>query len=553
MPTPHDPVCVPADSYSGALVADRLEVMLDGYPAGTQVPGWESFDHYCVGGYPNETWAKTTNFYAQLSEAVANDGFYTYRLVQVVYSLTGVGIYPPGVTVVSDEEIDAALQFTTAVDYCKVFRVDMSQSGDFYCSGGPLPFAVPHFYIEWLLCLDNGTATGCMTVDDQCCTCFGGEWDPITHWCYDDPCDECYCALSDTCVDCIEPRCKDILNCYFDKDLCSWFCDPIPNCGANYHWDMVQCLCVPCPPEECYCESTGRCIPCDPPPCADVLDCDWDKNTCQWLCDPPNCAPGYNWYEPECQCVPDCESGECWCDDPYDAYDGECVSCIPPDCAEELNCYWSTTTCDWVCDDPDERCGPQNSWDYDICGCGGSLACHLRDTNGQYVLIHVAGDGTLVAERYDADDEQEEIVTIDDDTSCGDACCWLIDGVIVVLYRRGRSPKLAISRTHARIWDLSDVPGEYARLCSIEHRNRLIIMGYRSGVWYQRVGKIPLEGDVEWSEENESGLDEPPPTGNGHFRDPVDNVLSFAWESNDGVWHVSICRAIDLQANGVWE
>lgn len=559
MPTPHDPVCHASPVCSGIIGADQLTVIWDGVYPTTVPPGYERFDTQCDDGLISgiQSWIDTSDFFARITEAINNEGLYDVRTIALFWNQTGgiSGGYPPGLHVLSDSTgtINNTC-FSQLGSDCNILHYSID-GPPFYCSGsGPSPGTVGGYWapVETLQC-----DFGCMTRDGECCTCFGGTWDPLTQWCYDDPCDRCYCAATGFCMNCTDPYCKAQLNCVFNKDVCTWVCDPPPNCGANYHWDNFQCLCVPCPTGECWCEKNGRCIPCTEPPCADVLDCQWDKQTCQWLCNPPDCDPGYAFYEPDCECVPDCGPGQCWCIDPY-LYTGECVSCTPPPCSVALNCYWDTHACDWVCDDPDEICGPNGEWVGEpICGCDGTLSCHLRDTNGQYVLVYVATDGMLKTKRYDADDAEEETVEIDDDTSCGDPSCWLIDGVIVVLYRREHSPKLAISRTHAREWTVYEVPGDYSRLTGVEHRNRIVIMGFRAGAWYQRVGKVPLEGDVEWSDEVDSLVEDSlptpaAPTGNGHFRDPVDNVLSFAWENVDGEWTISICRAIDLNAFGEW-
>lgn len=393
----------------------------------------------------------------------------------------------------------------------------------------------------------------CITSDGQfCCgyTC--------------DATNECYCNITDNCYGCVEPYCKEERKCFYNPDSCMWECDPPPACDPGYHWSNLSCSCEPCPDGTEWCETAATCMRIDPPPCADELGCEFDELLCQYVCPPPPCTGGEVWDEGSCSCVPPCPDGYCWCEDPY-TYTGECVPCEMPECGEALNCIWKIYECDWECDDPDEICGPSDSFDYEVCRCGsGGAIVHLRDTNDQYILYHRTQTGTLNGDRWSADDELEEPIEVDEDTDCHCPSFWLLDNVLMGTYLRGEEPKLAVSYDHGKEYEVYDIPGQYAQITSVEHRGRIVFLGFKEGIWYQRVGKIGDDGlvaEADWSDEVAIYLQDSlpgggatkTPSGKGHLREPIDNVLSVAWEDTDGEWHVSVCRSINLMGIGNWE
>ncbi len=60
--------------------------------------------------------------------------------------------------------------------------------------------------------------------------------------------------------------------------------------------------------------------------------------------------------------VAPCPAGQLWC-----AQTNQCVDAAPPSCADILNCVWSTTQCQWLCDAP--VCAVGKVWDPSTCAC----------------------------------------------------------------------------------------------------------------------------------------------------------------------------------------
>lgn len=403
-----------------------------------------------------------------------------------------------------------------------------------------------------------------------CSSGVGLTYNPYTRRCETEPCPPgtfC-CEPLSQCIPAVVIPCAVEKGCVWQaEDICNWVCPSeysLCDHVNRYHWDNLLCQCVQCPEPYYWCDKIKQCQRVVLPQCLEELNCVWNDVDCRFDCDTPHCPPGQVYHNTPrtgtCECIPDCSAGTCWCEgDPYDPNDGGCIPCVRPDCWEELNCAWNTLDCVWECDSIEDICGPANIWDYVECRCGnGGNSFHLRDTNDQFHIFHrELATGTMVDDRWGADDTEEETVEIDPADDCRCPSFWLLDGVLGGIYLRGTTPILAQSRNHGKSWELTEIPGEYATLSSIEHRGRLLVMGFRAGVWYQRVGKVELTGEVIWSEEVDSAIEETldpakSPTGNGHFRDPVDNMLTFAWEDTDGDWHIGFCRGIDLQAIGDW-
>jgi hypothetical protein len=161
--------------------------------------------------------------------------------------------------------------------------------------------------------------------DCECVHCPPGfHFDGRSQYCCSTfPCcsaDNCYCAVTGVCIPCTPPG----PNCVWDPLVCDWNCDPCGpgecyrestdecvdedgdgiDCGEGCEWSRSSCECRCCGPGTCWCEPSRSCVPCLAE-CTVELNCDWNKTTCAWNCDEPDCdTETERWDWDICACVP---------------------------------------------------------------------------------------------------------------------------------------------------------------------------------------------------------------------------------------------------------
>jgi hypothetical protein len=260
----------------------------------------------------------------------------------------------------------------------------------------------------------------------------------------------CYCGGH--CVSCTDPTCKTELNCTWNLASCVWECDaPGSSCTPEQFWNWLTCTCDNCPAGYCYCETSGQCVPCTPPPCATELHCVWDKIECAYQCDPPTCPIGYTWSMCDCACYPDCPAGQKWC-----ATSGACVGVTEPDCADERGCCYRSASCDWYCaiTDVDALCGPAKTWNWETCRCEGDTGPWIRITQlGKLYVAEATPDGIKFrrSEFNVPPFEFDELVVSDPSATSPRFVCDL-DHRIDLTYNSGGDVKWIFSDDEGETW-----------------------------------------------------------------------------------------------------
>jgi hypothetical protein len=420
-------------------------------------------------------------------------------------------------------------------------------------------FSVPSIY-PYRDCYTVGIAGEISAVEQIICRApicpTGYTYDPTSGVCCETgsgPCPpgHCWCGSVRACIDCsFGKTCEGSAVNTWDSVTCKWIAT-LPICPAGQEYSWFYCACVPCAPNKCPCDPLADCVSCKnglTPPCSSERGCRWNRGTCRWDCVTPPCDPGNHFDLKVCRCIPDCPTGNCWCDL---ASPPQCISCTPPLCAKYLNCEWNVATCTWECDSP--PCDIA-LFDYAKCKCKPlHLLWLIRDEKNRLIRWSADTGGHLVQEIFEPGDVAPVATVIDPDHECDSACFHAINGWLVGTYLADGVLTLGKSRDHGKTWTMKPIPGDYTFARSVWHRKRLVVVGYRAGNLYMRVGKLLPDNDFDWSDPEVAVTPTLPHTSNGDLSLWVDGTtIVMTWGDTASRLHLSKCGFLKLDGTNLW-
>lgn len=204
---------------------------------------------------------------------------------------------------------------------------------------------------------------------------------------------------------------------FFEK-----LCTTCPD-DTVYYQSLGVDKCAYCNEGDQFCVADGLCHEGDEPPCKEELNCEWDADTCEWVCDDPTtlCAVGETFDLCLCQCVPECPEGYYW--------SGTAAACVLlPECLEQLHCVRLPPDCDYVCDDPAVKCSGRAWLGPPDCRCEAGGGCDLAELNcGWLVRAYMAGTSVMVGTSRDAGVTWEDVTVAADGVAGESAPALAVD------------------------------------------------------------------------------------------------------------------------------
>lgn len=180
-----------------------------------------------------------------------------------------------------------------------------------------------------------------------------------------------------------------------------------------------------------------------------------------------------------------------------------------------------------------------------------------RDATDQAFFYTVrASDMALVVYRYHgqgSDPTTGQVFVIDSSGSANNPCAFMYaEEVHYCAYLLGTTLKLATSRDSGRTWVSVTIPGTCEKFRMCEHRDRVIVVKYRSTAWYVQVGTIdPSTGSISWSSE-QALLAAGVGSSAGDVKARHDNVIEFGYVTPAGVPTVTRCHTLATDGTGAW-
>lgn len=180
-----------------------------------------------------------------------------------------------------------------------------------------------------------------------------------------------------------------------------------------------------------------------------------------------------------------------------------------------------------------------------------------RDASGQGFFYTVRqSDAALVVYRYHGqpnDPTTGQVFVIDSSGNAVNPCAFMFrQEVHYCAFRVGTTLNLAMSRDSGRSWTNVTIPGtcEKFRMCG--HRDRIIVVKYKSTEWYVQVGTLdPSTGNISWSSE-QALLAAGVGSSAGDVKARPDNVIEFGYVTPAGAPIMLHCNTLATDGTGAW-